>query len=70
MSAEARFDLDPEQTERGWRLSVYDLSEDDARDMAAGYVPDHVRAILLNLLEYRRIDEARAARPVRKKKHA
>lgn len=43
------------------------VSEDDAVDLCSGYVPLTVKAKCLQLLDYRREDERRAARPVREK---
>lgn len=39
------------------------ISEDDAVDLCSGYVPLTVKAKCLQLLDYRREDERRAARP-------
>lgn len=47
-----------------------ELSEDDARDLASGYVPQKVKAMVLTMLDWQRIDARRAARPVRRRKGA
>lgn len=44
------------------------LTEDQASAMAGGYVPNSVKSVLRELLDYALQDELRAARPVRKAK--
>jgi hypothetical protein len=44
-----------------------EVSEGDAVDLASGYVPERVRAMVLTMLDWQRIDERRAERPVRKR---
>lgn len=41
-----------------------EISEDDAPDLCSGYVPNTVKAKCLQMLDYVREDERRAARPV------
>jgi hypothetical protein len=42
------------------------ISEHQALDLASGYVPPAVQAMCTTMLDFQRIDEARAARPVKK----
>ncbi len=44
------------------------LTEDQASAMAGGYVPNGVKGVLRELLDYQIEDERRAARPVTKRK--
>ncbi len=49
-----------------WRISVT-VTEAQAVAMAGGYVPNSVKSILRELLDYAEEDERRAARPLLKK---
>jgi hypothetical protein len=42
-----------------------ELSESQAADIASGYVPDAVKAMMVCMLDWRRQDELRAQRPIR-----
>ena len=44
------------------------LTEDEALDVASGYVPNSVKAMARLMLDYAEEDRRRAARPVRTKK--
>lgn len=44
------------------------LTEAQATAVAGGYVPNSVKSVLRELLDYELIDDARAARPVTKTK--
>jgi hypothetical protein len=46
-------------------LFYVELSDDDAEDVASGYVPTAIKAQVRAMLDWRREDERRAARPVR-----
>lgn len=41
-----------------------ELSESQAVDIASGYVPDAVKAMMTCMLDWRRQDQLRAARPI------
>ncbi len=44
------------------------LSEDQATDLASGYVNGAVKSMIRELLDYAEEDQRRAARPVKKKR--
>ena len=44
------------------------LNDEQALDIASGYVPNAVKAMVRTMLDWREEDERRAARPVRKAK--
>jgi hypothetical protein len=48
--------------------SLVDLTEDQVRDLASGFVPRVIRAMALGVLDWQDEDERRAARPERKKR--
>jgi hypothetical protein len=52
--------------------SLVDLTEDQVRDLASGFVPRVIRAMALGVLDWQDEDERRARRPVpqKRKRHA
>ena len=50
--------------------ALVDLSEDQIRDLAAGFVPRVIRAMALGCLDWQDEDERRARRPAPKKTRA
>jgi hypothetical protein len=48
--------------------SLVDLSEDQVRDLASGFVPRVVRAMALGVLDWQDEDERRARRPEPKRR--
>jgi len=44
------------------------VNEQQAIDLASGYVPNAVKAMVTTMLDWRRQDELRAARPVPKRR--
>mgnify|MGYP001607603605 FL=1 len=62
--ADVRAELERRNAEHGTLFSLQ-LSEADALDLASGYVPQSIQAAVLAMLDWRREDERRAARPVR-----
>lgn len=59
-----REELRQRNLEHGWRFHI-EVSEADALDLASGYVPNHVKAMILTMLDFHAEDARRAARPVR-----
>jgi hypothetical protein len=45
-----------------------ELTDEQALDIASGYVPAAVKAMVITMLDWRRIDEVRAARPVKQQR--
>lgn len=65
--ADLQAELEPRMAERGPVFWI-EVSEQQATDIASGYVPNAVKAMVTCMLDFRRQDELRAARPVPKKK--
>ncbi len=58
----------PEQVNHEWLFKLPDLTEAQACEMAAGYVPNSIKAQLREMLDFQLEDQRRAERPVRKAK--
>ncbi len=55
--------LEERNAEHGTEFYVL-VTEGQALDLASGYVPDSVKAMVRAMIEWREEDERRAARPV------